>query len=233
MAKSEQGLVEIADRPDTLRQCRNLKMASSAHAYVRGNTFKFYEWLDTADTGKIPQGPPIWICGDCHIGNLGPLADTDGKINIEIRDLDQTVIGNPAHDLIRLALSLAMAARGSDLPGVTTAKMIEEIMLGYEEALAEKDPDLRRRRPKCVQLVMRQAVGRTWENLANERIEDEIPAAMDYRRQSCPLCGINLVFITTALRLPTTLDCTSISTRRNVSDKFDKPASIATYYHLS
>jgi uncharacterized protein (DUF2252 family) len=68
-----------------------------------------------------------------------------------------------------------MAARGSDLPGVTTAKMIEEIMLGYEEALAEKDPDLRRRRPKCVQLVMRQAVGRTWENLANERIEDERP----------------------------------------------------------
>jgi uncharacterized protein (DUF2252 family) len=175
MAKSEQGLVEIADRPDTLRQCRNLKMASSAHAYVRGNTFKFYEWLDTADTGKIPQGPPIWICGDCHIGNLGPLADTDGKIDIEIRDLDQTVIGNPAHDLIRLALSLAMAARGSDLPGVTTAKMIEEIMLGYEEALAENDPDLRRRRPKCVQLVMRQAVGRTWENLANERIEDERP----------------------------------------------------------
>jgi uncharacterized protein (DUF2252 family) len=53
--------------------------------------------------------------------------------------------------------------------------MIEEIMLGYEEALAENDPDLRRRRPKCVQLVMRQAFRRTWENLANERIEDERP----------------------------------------------------------
>jgi uncharacterized protein (DUF2252 family) len=26
---------------------------------------------------------------------------------IQIRDLDQTVIGNPAHDLIRLGLSLA------------------------------------------------------------------------------------------------------------------------------
>jgi uncharacterized protein (DUF2252 family) len=33
-------------------------------------------------------------------GDLGPLADTDGEIDIEIRDLDQAVIGNPAHDLI-------------------------------------------------------------------------------------------------------------------------------------
>ena len=123
----------------------------------------------------MPQGPPIWICGDCHVGNLGPLADTDGQIDIEIRDLDQTVIGNPAHDLIRLGLSLATAARGSDLPGVTTAKMIEQMVEGYEEALADKDPDLRSRRPECVRVVMRQAVGRTWDHLAKERLEDTNP----------------------------------------------------------
>jgi uncharacterized protein (DUF2252 family) len=119
-----------------------------------------------------PQGPPIWICGDCHVGNLGPLADTDGQIDIEIRDFDQTVIGNPAHDLIRLGLSLATAARGSDLPGVTTAKMVEQMVEGYEEAFAGKDPDLRSRRPECVRVVMRQAVRRTWAHLAKERLED-------------------------------------------------------------
>lgn len=98
-------------------------MAASAHAYVRGSTLKFYEWLKTADS-TLPQGPPIWICGDCHVGNLGPIADDDDNIGIQIRDLDQSVIGNPALDLIRLGLSLATAARGSDLPGVTTAKML-------------------------------------------------------------------------------------------------------------
>jgi uncharacterized protein (DUF2252 family) len=56
-----------------------------------------------------------------HLGNPDPISDSDGNLEIEIRDLDQTVIGNPAHDLIRLALSLSMAARSSDLPGVTTA----------------------------------------------------------------------------------------------------------------
>jgi uncharacterized protein (DUF2252 family) len=57
-------------------------------------------------------------------------------VAVQIRDLDQTVIGNPAHDLIRLGLSLASAARGSDLPGVTTAHIQEELAAGYEAALA-------------------------------------------------------------------------------------------------
>jgi len=175
MGSSRRKIIETADRAGLLRQCRNLKMARSAHAYVRGNTAKFYEWLETAQAAKLPQGLPIWICGDCHLGNLGPIADKEGLIDFEIRDLDQTVIGNPAHDLIRLGLSLATAARGSDLPGVTTAHMLEEMTLGYEEALAEEDPDFRSQRPNCVRAVMRQAVGRTWENLARERIADVRP----------------------------------------------------------
>ena len=41
------------------------------------------------------------------MGNLGPVANPEGDVEIQIRNLDQTVIGNPAHDLIRLGLSLA------------------------------------------------------------------------------------------------------------------------------
>ncbi len=114
---------------------RNAKMARSAHAYMRGNTVKFYEWLETTRGKALPEGPPVWICGDCHVGNLGPIANLEGRVDIQIRDLDQTVVGNPAHDLIRLALSLATAARSSDLPGVTTARMIEEMVVGYRSAL--------------------------------------------------------------------------------------------------
>jgi aminoglycoside phosphotransferase (APT) family kinase protein len=87
------------DRRAVLSQRRGLKMARSAHAYVRGNTLQFYEWLASATGKLLPQGPPVWICGDCHLGNLGPVADAHGRVKIAIRDLDQTVIGNPAHDL--------------------------------------------------------------------------------------------------------------------------------------
>jgi uncharacterized protein (DUF2252 family) len=165
------------DRQSELSQTRNLKMARSAHAYVRGSTVKFYEWLEDR-AGKVPTGPPIWICGDCHVGNLGPLADAKGRVAIQIRDLDQTVIGNPAHDLVRLGLSLASAVRGSDLPGVTTARILEELMGGYEAALGEtsKSPKDRSHRPKAIQLLLAQSVRRRWRNLAAERLETVRPA---------------------------------------------------------
>ena len=100
------------------------------------DTVRYYEWLERLESGALPEGPAIWICGDCHVGNLGPVGNGRGKIEIQIRDLDQTVIGNPAHDLIRLSLSLASAARGSDLPGLTTVKMLERIMDDYHGAFA-------------------------------------------------------------------------------------------------
>ena len=164
------------DRQAGLAQTRNLKMAQSAHRYVRGSTIKFYEWLDGA-SAKIPAGPAVWICGDCHIGNLGPLADAKGRVAIQIRDLDQTVIGNPVHDLIRLGLSLASAARGSDLPGVMTAKILEELIAGYQSALADdfEDASDRSYRPKQIQRILSQSVRRRWRHLAQERIEGVEP----------------------------------------------------------
>lgn len=175
MPSSKSRFLSPDERQAALSQRRNLKMARSAHAYVRGSTVKFYEWLETAN-GKVPAGPPVWICGDCHVGNLGPVANAKGRIGIQIRDVDQTVVGNPAHDLIRLGLSLAMAARGSDLPGVTTARMLEQMIEGYMQALDDELAESATRKvPTAVHLGMRQAVSRTWKHLAKERIRDVRP----------------------------------------------------------
>jgi uncharacterized protein (DUF2252 family) len=162
------------DRAAALKTQQSLKMARSAHAYVRGSTVKFYEWLEAQKRGHLPEGPAVWICGDCHAGNLGPVAATDGRIAIQIRDFDQTVIGNPAHDIIRLALSLATASRGSDLPGVTTARILEQVIEGYQAAL-QQDADAIEDAPKSIQLVMKKSLARSWKKLANERLEDQNP----------------------------------------------------------
>ena len=158
-------------RSATLLAKRDLKMARSAHAFVRGSTERFYEWLASPKTTAIPAGPPVWVCGDCHIGNLGPIGHVEGTAVVEMRDLDQTVIGNPAHDLVRLALSLAMAARSSDLPGVTTARLTEDLVAGYERAfegenVSEKIDQL----PPPIRLIMRRAVKRTSRRLLDERL---------------------------------------------------------------
>ncbi len=163
-------MVRSRDRVRVLQSGRRLKMARSAHAYVRGSTVKFYEWLEAQSRHAIPQGPAVWICGDCHAHNLGPIANSDGHIDIQIRDLDQTVIGNPAHDLIRLGLSLATAARGSDLPGVATAGMLEQMLKGYTHAFSG-----RRARssepPESIRVLLADAIGRKWKHLADERIQ--------------------------------------------------------------
>ncbi len=173
-------LADPEERMALLVAARNQKMAASAHAYVRGSTVRFYEWLEHSDRPSLPNGPEVWICGDCHVGNLGPVASTNAKLAIQVRDLDQTVIGNPAHDIIRLGLSLAMAARGSDLPGVTTAYMLESMIDGYESAFASaaqgETTDAAGDMPKTVRLLMHQAAGRSWKHLADERIEGVDPA---------------------------------------------------------
>jgi uncharacterized protein (DUF2252 family) len=84
------GFNEAFPRPEgrssVLTKTRNQKMARSAHAYVRGNTLKFYEWLEGLKANSLPNGPPVWICGDCHVGNLGPVANSSGHIEIQICD---------------------------------------------------------------------------------------------------------------------------------------------------
>jgi uncharacterized protein (DUF2252 family) len=176
MVRAKDGYPLAKDRAAVLRDEQRRKMTRSAHAYVRGSTLKFYEWLEQSSAGKIPEGPAVWICGDCHSGNLGPVSSARGQVAVQIRDLDQTVIGNPAHDLIRLGLSLATAARGSNLPGVTTALMVEHMVEGYEaglsgESLAPDDETT----PKEVRRVLKQSLTRRWKHLARDRIDDPRP----------------------------------------------------------
>ena len=187
MAKRNGRGIMPEGRQAALLERRNLKMAASAHAYVRGSTARFYEWLDAADRVALPEGPDTWICGDCHLGNLGPVAGADGALDVQIRDLDQTVVGNPAHDLIRLGLSLASAARSSDLPGVATARMMERMVEGYERAFedAGDGPDAASQ-PAPVEMAMREAAGRSWKHLADERIEG-IEPVIPFGRRFWPL----------------------------------------------
>ena len=164
------------ERSEMLILARNLKMARSAHAYVRGSTVKFYEWLDVSPE-KVPEGPPVWICGDCHVGNLGPIADAEGHVAVQIRDLDQTVIGNPAHDLIRLGLSLASAARGSDLPGILTARILERLIDGYSAGLAGTSEEGRVELdcPAGIEKLLKKSLRRRWKHLAEERLDTVKP----------------------------------------------------------
>ncbi len=161
------------DRAVALRARRVIKMSRSAHAYVRGSTERFYAWIDEHRI-DVPVGPALWICGDCHSGNIGPLADAEGRVDVQIRDFDQTVVGHAAWDLLRLQLSLASAARGMDLAGQATLKMIEATCRGYGRALLR--PGAAIDVPGSFHPMMRVSVRRAWTALARERLKGLRPS---------------------------------------------------------
>jgi uncharacterized protein (DUF2252 family) len=66
MRKSKAPLPSFEDRGAILERTRAQKMARSSHRYVRGNTVQFYEWLASPAAEGVPEGPAVWICGDCH-----------------------------------------------------------------------------------------------------------------------------------------------------------------------
>jgi uncharacterized protein (DUF2252 family) len=68
---------------------------------------------------------------------------------------------------------MASAARGSDLPGVMTSRILEQLILGYEAAFGEDAVDAER--PAAIDLTLKSAVKRTWKSLARERIKDTTP----------------------------------------------------------
>ena len=171
MSSTPQAYPKLKDRREFLAAQRIKKMAKSAHAFTRGSTAKFYEWLATNKPGNLPEGAPIWICGDCHVGNLGPIADAAGHVEILIRDLDQTVIGNPAHDIIRLGLSMTTSVRDANLSGTATVKMIETMIEAYRQAFEEDGVDDQTKVPKLVRGVIEEAIDRKWRHLVRERME--------------------------------------------------------------
>lgn len=171
--RAERLPISTEERLPILEARREAKKTASPHAYVRGSTKRFYAWLASTHGQSLPEAPSIWIGGDCHIGNLGPLASKTAEITIGLRDLDQTVIGSPAHDMVRLALSLAMAVRASALPGAVTAKVIESVARGYEVVLearaAEREFTLEKP-PGQVMSVLREARARSRKQLFAERL---------------------------------------------------------------
>ena len=91
--------------------------------------------------------------------------------------MDQTVIGNPDHDLVILRLSLATAARGSDLPDTITVNMLEQLIEGYESAFKNDANDAEKSSlyPSSIRLMMKESSRRSWKRLACERLENTDP----------------------------------------------------------
>src|SRR5262249_62055206 len=62
-------------RANVLLRTRNLKMARNAHAYVRGTTVKFYEWL-RHERRQLPAEPSVERWRHCGLLMLVRIVET-------------------------------------------------------------------------------------------------------------------------------------------------------------
>jgi uncharacterized protein (DUF2252 family) len=133
-----------AERAARLSALRDAKMSATVHAFVRASAPLFYEVIGGV---TIPVGPAIWICGDSHGENVGTVPDAKGAVVFGMNDFDEAVVGNPAHDVARMALSLTVAMRGAGHDGATIVGALSALVDGYDAGIEGKrdvDPEAAR-----------------------------------------------------------------------------------------
>jgi hypothetical protein len=91
-------------------------MAVSAHAYVRGNTLKFYEWLKSLERGRLPETYRVKrrIADSPLVSILLPFRDKPDLLrtcvssilaktcytNFELIGIDNGSVGDDTHELM-------------------------------------------------------------------------------------------------------------------------------------
>ncbi len=171
------------ERTARLRALRDSKMSESAHAFVRASAPLFYASLGGM---QIPAGPDIWISGDAHAENIGAVGSAKGEVELGLNDFDETVIGAPAHDLLRLGLSLTTVARTKGLGGAAITSMLASLVEGYEVGLlrgSSKDD----RRAESLAELLREAVRADRRQLLRKMTGEEHPKELPETEKLWPL----------------------------------------------
>ena len=83
-------------------------MMASPFAFYRGAALPM-----AADLATCPvSGIQSQLCGDAHLSNFGMFASPERDLVFDMNDFDETLVGPWEWDLLRLAASLVVAARG-------------------------------------------------------------------------------------------------------------------------
>jgi uncharacterized protein (DUF2252 family) len=98
-------------RPDLIdRKYRLLR--EDAFTFYRGTCHLFY--LDLPLNEDWLKSPLAWVCGDLHLENFGAFKGDDRQIYFGINDFDESALAPCSWDLIRLLVSIDLAAEDLD-----------------------------------------------------------------------------------------------------------------------
>jgi uncharacterized protein (DUF2252 family) len=110
------------------------------HARMRISPFNFYRGaaaVMAADfAGLQLTGLRVQTCGDAHLMNFGAFASPERNVVFDVNDFDETLNGPWEWDVLRLATSVVLVARGNAFGKGRTNDAVLATLAGYREAMA-------------------------------------------------------------------------------------------------
>lgn len=111
------------------------------HRFMKKSVFMFlratfYRWAQVWPEvcSEFAKAPRVLAVGDLHIENFGTWRDSEGRLIWGINDFDEACEMPYTNDLVRLAVSAALAIEEKHL-GISKKEACEAILEGYTEGL--------------------------------------------------------------------------------------------------
>ncbi len=114
---------------------KHQEMAADAFAFLRATFYRWAElWnLHCSDLAKLH---PVEGVGDLHIQNFGTWRDREGRMVWGVNDFDEAGICAFPNDLVRIAVSVKLAAKQSPNFKLSFSQAVEEIWRGYRKGVS-------------------------------------------------------------------------------------------------
>ncbi len=116
------------------------------HANIKAGIFPFlratyYRWAQLWPDvcGDLAKAPRVLAVGDLHVENFGTWSDAEGRLIWGVNDFDEAYPLAYTNDLVRLAVSVHLAAEAGHLP-LEREETCEAILQGYREGLRQGGP---------------------------------------------------------------------------------------------
>ena len=108
---------------------KHARMGESPFVFLRGT---FYRWLQLwpAVCGHLTEAPRVLAVGDLHLENFGTWRDREGRLIWGLNDVDEACELPYTQDLVRLATSAILAARGRRL-SLSPGGICDALLDGY------------------------------------------------------------------------------------------------------
>ena len=113
-------------------------MRANAFSFLRGTCHLFHERM--IEQKLAPKGPSAWICGDLHLENFGTYLGDNGLTYFDVNDFDEAICAPHSWDILRLAVSVMVAAPVIGLSGSAAKSAAKRLIETYYAELAEGKP---------------------------------------------------------------------------------------------